>query len=50
VLHTAVDAYNLDVKAAVLSSCTASFSEDGHEFALGHFKNTLGMKVTDNIE
>ena len=45
VLHTAVDAYNLSFDTAVLTDCVASFSPQGHDFALGHFKNTLGFDL-----
>lgn len=49
VLHTAVDAYNYDFETVILSDCVASFDQAGHEFALKHFKNTLGMDLTDKI-
>ena len=45
VLHTAVDAYNLGYKINIYESCVASFNEIGHNFALAHFKNTLGAAV-----
>jgi len=45
VLHTAVDAYNLGFNTAVLSDCVATFNPQGHEFALGHFKNVLGFDL-----
>jgi nicotinamidase-related amidase len=47
VLHTAVDAYNLNYDVTVHPSGVASFNQAGHEWALDHFKNTLGFKVAD---
>ncbi|MFC6331322.1 cysteine hydrolase family protein [Paenibacillus septentrionalis] len=45
VLHTAVDAYNKGFAITVYEDATASFNAAGHEWALGHFKNSLGAKV-----
>ncbi|MBK3495228.1 cysteine hydrolase [Viridibacillus sp. YIM B01967] len=45
VLHTAVDAYNKGIQTFVYEKGVASFDEKGHEWALNHFKNTLGAKV-----
>lgn len=45
VLHTAVDAYNLGYEIHVYENGIASFNQTGHEFALGHFKNTLGAEI-----
>ncbi|SEQ75903.1 Nicotinamidase-related amidase [Virgibacillus subterraneus] len=45
VLHTAVDAYNKGFKIVVHKDAVASFNVAGHEWALGHFTNTLGAKV-----
>lgn len=45
VLHTAVDAYNKGFKIVVHKDAVASFNGAGHEWALGHFVNTLGGKV-----
>ncbi|MFD1038308.1 cysteine hydrolase family protein [Virgibacillus byunsanensis] len=45
VLHTAVDAYNKGFKIVVHQNAVASFNARGHEWALGHFTNTLGAKV-----
>lgn len=45
VLHTAVDAYNQGFSIAVHTDATASFNELGHEWALGHFQNTLGATL-----
>jgi len=45
VLHTAVDAYNKGFQIVVHQDAVASFNQAGHEWALGHFKNTLGAKV-----
>jgi nicotinamidase-related amidase len=48
VLHTAVDAYNLGYKIVVHEDAVASFNPTGHNWALEHFKNTLGAKVITN--
>ncbi|GAB2501755.1 cysteine hydrolase [Alkalibacterium psychrotolerans] len=45
VLHTAVDAYNKGFKIVVHEKAVASFNQTGHEWALSHFKNTLGAEV-----
>lgn len=45
VLHTAVDAYNKGFKIVVHKDAVASFNLAGHEWALGHFTDTLGAKV-----
>lgn len=45
VLHTAVDAYNLGFSIVIHESAVASFNAQGHEWALGHFTNSLGAKV-----
>ena len=45
VLHTAVDAYNRGFKIVVHEQGVASFNQAGHEWALGHFTDTLGGKV-----
>jgi len=45
VLHTAIDAYNLGFRLVIHEKGVASFNEAGHEWALGHFKNTLGATV-----
>ncbi|WP_010651810.1 cysteine hydrolase family protein [Oceanobacillus massiliensis] len=45
ILHTAVDAYNKGFKIVVHQDAVASFNQAGHEWALGHFKNSLGAKV-----
>ena len=41
VLHTAVDAYNLGYQLMIPERAVASFDEQGHEWALRHFKQTL---------
>lgn len=46
VLHTAIDAYNKGFKIVIYKDAVASFNQAGHEWALGHFTNTLGAKVT----
>lgn len=45
VLHTAVDAYNKGFKIVIHKDAVASFNAQGHEWALGHFKDTLGAEV-----
>ncbi|MFT4415506.1 cysteine hydrolase family protein [Fredinandcohnia humi] len=45
VLHTAVDAYNRGFKVVVYSKAVASFNQIGHEWALGHFKGSIGADV-----
>lgn len=45
VLHTAVDAYNKGYQIVIHQDGVASFNQQGHEWALLHFKNTLGAEV-----
>jgi nicotinamidase-related amidase len=45
VLHTAVDSYNLGYTVTIFEKGVASFNEQGHHWALSHFKNTLGALV-----
>lgn len=45
VLHTAIDAYNKGFDIVIHQDACASFNPVGHEWALEHFKNTLGAKV-----
>ncbi|MFP7299632.1 cysteine hydrolase family protein [Neobacillus niacini] len=45
VLHTAVDAYNKGFKIVIYKEAVASFNQKGHEWALGHFEQTLGALV-----
>lgn len=45
VLHTAVDAYNKGFQIVIHEGGVASFNQEGHEWALNHFKNSLGAKV-----
>lgn len=45
ILHTAVDAYNKGFELVIHKDAVASFNPTGHEWALGHFENTLGAKV-----
>lgn len=47
VLHTAVDAYNRGFQITVHEDAVASFNAAGHEWALGHFKGTLGANVVN---
>lgn len=45
VLHTAVDAYNKGFKIVIHQDAVASFNQQGHEWALSHFKNSLNAEV-----
>ena len=45
VLHTAVDAYNLNYQIVVHQHAVASFDPVGHSWALKHFQNTLGATI-----
>ena len=45
VLHTAIDAYNKGFKIVIHSDAVASFNPTGHEWALDHFKNSLGATI-----
>lgn len=45
VLHTAVDAYNKGFEITVYEDAVASFNQKGHEWALEHFKGSLGANV-----
>ena len=50
VLHTAIDAYNLGYKITVIDDCCCGLTDEGHGFALNHFKNTLGAKIVTSNE
>ena len=45
ILHTSVDAYNHGFNIVIHEQGVASFDPAGHEWALRHFKNTLGATV-----
>jgi nicotinamidase-related amidase len=45
VLHTAIDAYNKGYAITVFEDAVASFNQQGHDWALAHFKGTLGAQV-----
>ncbi len=45
ILHTAIGAYNLGYDVIVPQNAVASFSQEGHTFALNHFKSCLGAKL-----
>lgn len=49
VLHAAVDAYNLGYATTVHADAVATFNPAGHEFALKHFKETLGFQVVSAL-
>ncbi|WP_085507246.1 cysteine hydrolase family protein [Thalassobacillus devorans] len=50
VLHTAMDAYNLGYSIVVHERAVASFNEEGHQWALGHFEHVLGANVIKSNE
>lgn len=45
VLHTAVDAYNKGFNIVIHQNAVASFDPEGHQWALRHFKGSLGAEV-----
>lgn len=45
VLHTVIDAYNKGFDVVVHKDAVASFNQIGHNWALEHFENTLGVRV-----
>jgi len=45
ILHTAISAYNSGLDVIVPQNAVASFSPEGHAFALAHMKNCLGAQV-----
>lgn len=45
VLHTAVDAYNKGFSIVVHEKAVASFNQQGHDWALNHYKVCLNAKV-----
>lgn len=45
VLHTAISAYNLNYQLTIPQNAVASFDQVGHNWALTHFKNSLGAKI-----
>ncbi|WP_028545244.1 cysteine hydrolase family protein [Paenibacillus taiwanensis] len=45
VLHTAVEAYNLGYKIVVHEDAVATFNGQAHEWALQHFRNSLGASI-----
>ncbi len=47
VLHTAIDAYILGYDIEIVKPVLLLPSPENHQFALGHFKNTLGAKLVD---
>jgi nicotinamidase-related amidase len=48
VLHTAVEAYNLGYTIVIHKDGVQSFNSNGHDWALGHFKNSLGATILEN--
>ncbi|MGV0168980.1 cysteine hydrolase family protein [Furfurilactobacillus sp. WILCCON 0119] len=47
VLHTAVDAYDLDYDLTVHRTAVASFDPTGHAWALNHFEHAMGATIVD---
>lgn len=47
VLHTAIDAYNLGYRIEVVEPATAALTQESHQFALNHFKGTLGATLVN---
>lgn len=47
VLHTAVAAYDLNYDVTIHADGVATFNPIGQEWALQHFKNSLGFQVVD---
>jgi len=45
ILHTAIGAYNLGLDVIIPQNAVASFSPEGHSFALAHMKNCLGAEI-----
>ncbi|GIP26770.1 isochorismatase [Paenibacillus sp. J23TS9] len=45
VLHTAVDAYNKGFDLVIHQDAVASFDQEGHAWALRHFKGSLGAEI-----
>ena len=45
VLHTAIAAYNLNYQIAIPVKGVATFTKHGQEWALDHFKNSLGATL-----
>lgn len=45
VLHTVIDAYNKGFSVVVHKDAVASFNQTGHDWALEHFENCLGVRV-----
>ncbi len=45
ILHTAVDAYNKGFNLSIHKNAVASFNRQGHDWALDHFKTSLGATI-----
>ncbi|MBR2566820.1 MAG: cysteine hydrolase [Paenibacillus sp.] len=50
VLHTAVEAYNKGFHITIYEDAVASFNSAGHDWALGHFRSSLGAQVVKASE
>ncbi|MFT8470190.1 MAG: isochorismatase family cysteine hydrolase [Oenococcus sp.] len=47
VLHTAVDAYDLNYQLIIHENAVATLTQAAQDWALAHFKNVIGAKVVD---
>ncbi|MFD0867697.1 Isochorismatase family protein yecD [Chlamydia abortus] len=47
VLHTAVEAYNKGFQIFIHQDAVASFNPAGHDWALSHFRGTLGATIVN---
>lgn len=47
VLHTAIDAYNLNYQIVVHQNAVATFNPAGQDWALNHFKTVLNAQVVE---
>lgn len=47
VLHTAVDAYNLNYRITVPQTAVAALNDAGQQWGIAHFKGVLGAEVTN---
>ncbi|PFJ24813.1 cysteine hydrolase family protein [Bacillus thuringiensis] len=43
--HTAIDSFRHGYKVVIHEKAAASFNQEGHKWALEHFKNVLGAEV-----
>ncbi|USG63285.1 cysteine hydrolase [Brevibacillus ruminantium] len=48
VLHTAISAWYLGYRVVIHEDAVASFNQTGHDWALTHFKNQMGIQIVKN--